>query len=120
MPVGKALLNLIILLSVLAFGVFYGIDVAKNGIEQVNGPIGTASDLTVEKMAEEQRGYVMDHKERMRLEAEQELLALQEQTLQQAQSQPYTIKPSLLSRFIHMIGDVLSWIADFIVHGIVN
>lgn len=87
MPMDKALVNLIILLGVLAFGIFFGLDMAKNGIEQVNGPIGTASELTMDKMAEEQQRLVMDHKERVRLQAQQELLALQgqEQKLDQVQ-----------------------------------
>ena len=118
---GKALVNVIILLSVLAFGVFYGVDIAKNGIEQVNGPIGTASDLTVEKMALEQQQLVLDHKERMRLEAEQELRELQEQKLkEEQQSQPVVVKQSLLSRLISKLGDVISCIANFIIHGVVN
>ncbi|MEX2415213.1 MAG: hypothetical protein WD424_03640 [Paenibacillaceae bacterium] len=120
----KALVNLIILLGVLAFGIFFGVDMARDGIEQVNGPIGTASDLTVEKMAEEQQSLVMDHKKRMELQALQELMALQEQKqkLEQKleQVQPRTINQSLFSRFFHKIGDVLSWLADLIIHGIVN
>ncbi|MEX1031625.1 MAG: hypothetical protein WDZ91_16490 [Paenibacillaceae bacterium] len=117
---GKALVNLIILVSVLAFGIFYGVDMARDGIEQVNGPMGSASDLTVEKMAAEQQQLVMDHKERMRLEAQQKLLALQEQEQKLVDAQPRTINPSLMSRFFHKIGELLSWVADFIIHGIVN
>jgi hypothetical protein len=120
MPVGKALVNLIILVGVLAFGIFYGVDMAKDGIEQVNGPIGSASDLTVEKMATEQQQLIMDHKERMQLEAEQKLLALQEEEQKLLDAQPKAVNPSLMSRFFHKIGDLLGWIAEFIIHGIVN
>jgi len=117
----RALVNLIILLCVLAFGVFFGVEMARDGIEQVNGPIGTASDLTVEKMAAEQQGIVMDHKERMRLlEAEEELLAQQAQELQLKLEQSRPINQSLLSRFFHKIGDILGWLAESIVHGIVD
>lgn len=116
----KALVNLIILLFVLAFGIFFGVDIAKNGIEQVNGPIGTASDLTVDKMAEEQQRLVMDHKLRMQLQDQQELLKSQAQAHELEQGQPRTINKSLLSRFFHKIGDILSWFADLIIHGIVN
>lgn len=116
----RALLNLFILLAVLAFGIFFGVDMAKNGIEQVNGPIGSAKDLTVEKMAAEQKGPVIAHNERMRLKAEQELLALQEQERRLELVEPRTINQSLLSRFFHKIGDILSWLADSIIRGIVD
>jgi hypothetical protein len=120
MPVDRALVNLIILLFVLAFGIFFGVDIARNGIEQVNGPIGTASELTVDKMAEEQQRLVMDHKQRMRLQEEQELLTLQGQDQKLEQVQPRTINQSLLSKLFYKIGDVLRWFADFIIRGIVN
>ncbi len=117
----KALLNLFILLAVLAFGIFFGVDMAKNGIEQVNGPIGSAKDLTVEQMAEEQQGLVMQHDERMRLIAQQELQALQGQAQQQlAKVQLGTEDRSLLSRFFHKVGDVISWLAESIIRGIVD
>ena len=39
MQVNRALLRFVILVLALAFGVFYGIDLAQKGIEQVHGPI---------------------------------------------------------------------------------
>ncbi len=116
----RALLNLFILIAVLAFGIFFGVDMAKNGIEQVNGPIGSAKDLTVDKMAEEQQNLVIAHNERMRLEAEKELIASQERDQKIELDEPRTINQSLLSRFFHKIGDLLSWLADSIIRIIVN
>jgi cell shape-determining protein MreC len=122
MLVGKALFNLIILISVLAFGIFYGVDIAKNGIEQVNGPIGSAKDLTVEQMAAEQQNLVMEHKERMLIEAQKKLLAQQEQEQKEMLSleQARVTSPSLMSRLFHKIGELLGWLAEAIVHGIVK
>lgn len=119
---GKALFNLIILVSVLAFGIFYGVDIAKNGIEQVNGPIGSAKDLTVEQMAAEQQRQIMDHKERVRLEAQMKLLAQQEQEQKDklAIEQARVSSPSLMSRLFHKIGELLGWVAEAIIHGIVK
>jgi hypothetical protein len=112
----KALLNLLILLGVLAFGVFFGVDIANNGIEQVNGPIGEtapAQPIAEDTKTDEalQQEHVMDHKDRVNQQLEQQV---------PDKNQSQNLNRSLLSQIFHKIGGGLNGCADMLIRWIVN
>lgn len=105
-----------VLLFVLAFGVFYGIDTANRGIERVHGPLPDSAVSSAEQRAEpaaaEELGVVMDHRERMN--------ALREQGDEQAAAPPPEVSLSPFSKILSWIGSALHALADRLIRLVVE
>ena len=111
----KAFVNLIILVGVLAFGIFFGVDMASKGIEQVNGPIdpqqsSVNAQIDEIKQVVKDEQLVMEHKERMNPSVADEQEAINNRPTHR----------SLLSRVFQKISLVLHIIADHLIRWIVN
>lgn len=116
-----------LLLFVLAFGVFYGVDTANRGIERTYGPMADSAPPLLERegdpAARERLGVVMDHRERMS-GLEQNGTQTEAQTEEPSgalsSGAQYEISQSAFSRLLGWIGSLLHALADGLIRLVVD
>ena len=107
--------KLLLFLFVLAFGIFYGISLTSDGIEEIHGPLGDVTESTIEDT------NAADSPSKHTMKTTQEDIGTQNEQLSGAEIKPVSpASHSLLTKLLDKLGSLLNLLADRLIRLIVK